>query len=617
MEISDVKELLNKGEKIDVECKESDSKLAKSLWDTYSSFANTNGGYILLGVKENKKKKLAGEKFEIQGIKNYDVQIKSFWDTINSNKVNKNILTDDDVQVVKIPDSELAVIVIYVPRADYNTRPIFLNGNPYNGTYKRNHEGDYHATEDEVNAMLRDQKAEGNDGLVLEHYDMDDIDADTLSHYRTMFQNNNPDHVWNQYNNKKFLLMLGGYKKDRNKGTEGLTIAGLLMFGKGLSIRDRFSNLMMDYRDESQITSDMRWSDRVTYDGTWENNLFNFFMKVSPKLTSDLKRPFVLENQQRIDDTPIHKAIREAFVNMIIHSDYLLDAGTLKIIKKHDEYIFTNPGNLKLSVEEIYRGGNSKSRNPNMQLMLRMVGFGDNAGSGIPTILSAWKQADWIEPELYEDTKLNQVTLTLKTLATWTKSVDELQNNVENIPGISKENAIAMRNALSVYNLGISPEVRANMTDVAKAISNLMKNTIDFSGLNETLLQFAEISRKLQHPVSDNTRNLVRLISEVLMPNIESANKSANKSADLDDGSANKSVDLLYDSNSETINLTKRQAQILSLMEIEKEYTTETIATLIGLKGPRTRQLIKELVELGLVESIGTTKDRRYRKINH
>lgn len=89
-----------------------------------------------------------------------------------------------------------------------------------------------------------------------------------------------------------------------------------------------------------------------------------------------------------MDDTPVHKAIREAFVNMIIHSDYLLDAGSLKIIKKQDEFVFTNPGSLMLSVEEIFKGGNSKSRNPNMQLMLRMVGFGDNAGSGIPTILN-------------------------------------------------------------------------------------------------------------------------------------------------------------------------------------------------------------------------------------
>lgn len=610
MEISDVKELLNKGEKVDIECKESDSNLSKSIWDTYSSFANTNGGYIFLGIKEDKKKKLPKERFQIQGIKNYDVQVKTFWDTINSDKVNKNILTDEDVQIVMIPSTEMAVISIHVPRADYNNRPVFINGNPYKGTFKRNHEGDYHASEDEVNAMLRDQKSEGNDGIVLEHYDMDDIDSETLSRYRTMFQNNNPDHVWNQEDNKQFLTMLGGYKKDRSKGIEGLTIAGLLMFGKGISIRERFSNLMMDYRDESNATDDMRWGDRVTYDGTWENNLFNFFMKVSPKLTSDLKKPFVLDNQQRIDDTPIHKAIREAFVNMIIHSDYLLDAGTLKILKKQDEFIFTNPGSLKLSVEEIFKGGNSKSRNPNMQLMLRMIGFGDNAGSGIPTILNAWKQADWVEPDLYEDTHLNQVTLTLKTLATWTESVDELQDNIVYLPSVPEETLTAMRNALSIYNLGISPEAHANLAEVASAISNAMKTVdrVDFSGLYEAVSRFAEVSKMVQ-PASENARKLAALISEDLKVNIE----SANKSADFNKKSANKSADSDKKSADNMSRLTERQKQILTIMEDGGEYTTEVIAEKIGLKGPRTRQLLNELVELGKIESLGTTKDRRYR----
>ncbi len=604
MDISDVKELLNKGEKVDIECKESDSKLSKSIWETYSSFANTNGGYIFLGIKEDKKKKLPEERFQIQGIKNYDVQVKTFWDTVNSDKVNKNILKDEDVQIVMIPSTALAVVSIHVPRADYNNRPIFINGNPYTGTFKRNHEGDYHASEDEINAMLRDQKAEGNDGIVLEHYGMEDIDLETLGHYRTMFQNNNPDHVWNQEDNKQFLTMLGGYKKDRSKNIEGLTIAGLLMFGKGIVIRDRFSNLMMDYRDESHATDDMRWSDRVTYDGTWENNLFNFFMKVSPKLSADLKKPFVLDNQQRVDDTPIHKAIREAFVNMIIHSDYLLDSGTLKILKKQDEFIFTNPGSLKLSVEEIFKGGNSKSRNPAMQLMLRMVGFGDNAGSGIPTILNTWKEADWVEPNLYEDTHLNQVTLTLKTLATWTESVDELQDSIVYLPSISEESMAAMKNALSIYNLGISPEVRANMTQVAIAVSNAMKtvNQLDFSGLYEAVSRFAEVSKMVQ-PASENARKLAALISDELKISIESANKSANS----DEKSANKSADKM------TV-LTKRQEQILTIMEEGREYTTEAIAGIIGLKGPRTRQLMNELVELGKVESLGTTKDRRYQK---
>lgn len=95
-------------------------RLSKSIWDTYSSFANTNGGYIFLGVKEDKKKNLPEERFQIQGIKNYEVQVKNFWDTINSEKVNKNILTDEDLQIVMIPSTELAVISIHVPRADYN-----------------------------------------------------------------------------------------------------------------------------------------------------------------------------------------------------------------------------------------------------------------------------------------------------------------------------------------------------------------------------------------------------------------------------------------------------------------------------------------------------------------
>lgn len=49
-----------------------------------------------------------------------------------------------------------------------------------------------------------------------------------------------------------------------------------------------------------------------------------------------------------------------------------------------------------------------------MQIMLRLVGFGDNAGSGFPTILEVWKSEGWIEPLLIEDTNLNQVTFVMK-----------------------------------------------------------------------------------------------------------------------------------------------------------------------------------------------------------
>ncbi len=37
--------------------------------------------------------------------------------------------------------------MIHVPRADFNMRPVYVGENPYKGTYKRNHESDYHATQ--------------------------------------------------------------------------------------------------------------------------------------------------------------------------------------------------------------------------------------------------------------------------------------------------------------------------------------------------------------------------------------------------------------------------------------------------------------------------------------
>ena len=157
-----------------------------------------------------------------------------------------------------------------------------------------------------------------------------------------------------------------------------------------------------------------------------------------PKLTAELPKPFKLKGYVREDDTPLHKAIRESCVNMIIHADYMLE-GTLKVIKTADGFEITNPGVLKIPKEQIFRGGNSKARNPRMQSMLRMVGYGDNVGSGFPTILNAWEEQGWETPELIEDTVLNQVTLILKmkqekvakkTLENQTLILDSMQHGV-------------------------------------------------------------------------------------------------------------------------------------------------------------------------------------------
>lgn len=131
-----------------------------------------------------------------------------------------------------------------------------------------------------------------------------------------------------------------------------------------------------------------------------------------PKLLRDLPRPFKMKGVERDDDTPQHKAVREAMTNSIIHAELMLN-GVLKVEKYDNKFVFTNPGLLKLPVEQIYAGDETKARNQRIQNMLRMIGFGENLGSGFPLILSAWNEKHWLRPELFEQPELMQVKLVL------------------------------------------------------------------------------------------------------------------------------------------------------------------------------------------------------------
>lgn len=426
MDAKEIIELLKYGEHINLECKKAENQLPKAVWETYSSFANTDGGIILLGVEEKLKEIDFNKRFNFVSIQNPQQRIIEFWNTINSSKVSSNLLMDSDIGICNVNNAD--IIWIKIPRAEYKYRPVYINENPYKGTFKRNHEGDYHCTEDEVKAMIRDANDSGNDGSLLRGFTVDDIDMNSLHSYRIEFQNRNPEHVWNGLDDVLFLEKMKCYSLDRETGDKWLTTAGLLMFGKGSSIIDRFDNIRMDYIDKSNLVPGSRWSDRITYDGRWENNLYNFVRIVMPKLVFGIRQPFKLKGLIRVDDTPVRKAIREAVINMVIHSDYMVN-GLLKVVKTDMGFEFSNPGNLKLSVQRIYEGGHSMARNPRLQTMFRMIGYGDNLGSGFPTILQAWGEEKWRKPDLQENEDLNQVELKLWKISLMPKECTEYLQN--------------------------------------------------------------------------------------------------------------------------------------------------------------------------------------------
>lgn len=173
----------------------------------------------MLGVEEHRKEKDPAKRYEIHGVDDADKIKKDLWNTINSNKVSQNILKDEDVEVVNM-DGRL-IVCIRVPQADWREKPVYLNENVYKGSFKRNFEGDYHCSESQVKAMIRDANDEGNDGLMMRSYGMENIDKDSLRQYRSEFRTANQDHVWNKYDDKQFLRNFGAYAIDRVRARKG------------------------------------------------------------------------------------------------------------------------------------------------------------------------------------------------------------------------------------------------------------------------------------------------------------------------------------------------------------------------------------------------------------
>ncbi|MBO3270080.1 RNA-binding domain-containing protein [Hymenobacter defluvii] len=380
--------------------------LPHDIWPTYSAFANTNGGVIVLGVKERKDHSL-----QVIGLQDAEKLRREVWSNVHNRKtISHSLLGNDDVRIETIDG--LDVLFIRVPKAHRHQRPIYVGENPLTGTYQRRHEGDYSCPAPRVRQLIAEAENDTRDARPLPHHGISDLDSDSLAAFRNQFRSTKPGHAWLVLSDQDLLQRLGGWFNNRETGEQGLTLAGLLMFGQQHIIESILPDYVVDYQEKSP--SHQRWVDRLVTDGTWSGNLYDFYRKAYSRLISDLKVPFQLRDQhQRVDETPVHVALREALVNSLIHADYN-GSSPILIVKEPDQFTFRNPGTLRIPREEVFQGGNSDCRNRNLQKMFQMIGEGEKAGSGFPAILRAWESQSWSDPYLTESPTSDYVSLQLK-----------------------------------------------------------------------------------------------------------------------------------------------------------------------------------------------------------
>ena len=260
--------------------------------------------------------------------------------------------------------------------------------------------------------MIRDSSASPADLVVLDSLDLDALCNDTIQKYRRILSTVKPDLSWNRLSDEALLYRLNAVGRSDTDSELHPTAAGLLMFGYHYEIVKEFPYYLLDYREV--VGEEPRWIDRVVSDSaSWSGNLFDFYFLVADKLTLGIKTPFALdEHMMRIDDTPVHKAVREALINTLIHANYYERRG-LVIIKKLRSYDFSNPGGLRIAPEAAIDGGLSDPRNSTVFTMFTLVNIGERAGSGLSNIFGVWKQQNWDTPILSETFNPERTTLKL------------------------------------------------------------------------------------------------------------------------------------------------------------------------------------------------------------
>jgi predicted HTH transcriptional regulator len=412
--VSDV-DLQDLAEGCDLEVKRATGRdgrgeLPRSFFESYVAMANTEGGVVLLGIDEQTR-----GVFEVVGIADADRVLTALWNGLNDrHQVSSNLLTDRMVTIVELAGR--SVIRIRVPRARRIQRPVFVGKNPLEGTYRRNYDGDYRCDHETVKRMLAEQVEDERDGRILEGFTFDDLDLGTFRAYRNQFRAARQEHPWHDEDDRTLLRLLGGWRRDRQTGQEGVTLAGLLMFGTLPSILEAVPHYVVDYQERPIGSQELRWVDRITTDGTWSGNLYDFYRRTIQRLFDGLKVPFRLVGVTRVDETPVHIALREALVNALIHADYTGRPSVL-VVKQPGLFGFRNPGTMRLPIEDAIDGGNSDCRNRNLQKMFQLAGHGEQAGSGIPRIFNGWRQQHWRSPELFETTQPEQTILTLRPIS--------------------------------------------------------------------------------------------------------------------------------------------------------------------------------------------------------
>lgn len=405
-----------------LEFKTAEKSLPLSLYETYSSFANTKGGTIVLGIKEGDKGN------QILGVHHVASLKKDFFNAIsNKNKVSACLGTDE-LWHEELVDGK-TLVCITVPEAPRFLKPVYLNGNPAL-TYVRRNDGDYLASDYERKAMELDSFPQKQDMKTNSmNLKLEDLNQETIRTYRRMFDETNPGNLFSGLEDVLFFKSIGALRLENNQYLA--TNAAVLLFGNYLQIKQLYPEYNLDYRED--VSHSTRWDFRLdASDLSWSGNIFDFLMMTISHMKPSLPSPFHLADDGITEDGKklMVESVREGIVNAVSNCDFLLPGGVV-ILYEGDKIVFKNAGRLRLPLNRALVGGDSDPRNEGVMNLLHLVRIGDKAGTGIPNIVLKLKKLGYPSPIWEDEAFPSKTTLTfLFPRLEFLKTADELDKKI-------------------------------------------------------------------------------------------------------------------------------------------------------------------------------------------
>lgn len=373
------------------------SEPGKSLLETVCAFANEpalGGGWMVLGVVREEMALFPA--YEVEGIAQPD---KLAADIASQCRDIFNIPLRVDIATENVQGK--AVLVVFVPEAQSQDKPVFFKGQGLpRGAFRRIGSTDQRCTDDDMAVFYQGRQQESFDAGIVADAALDDISPEAIDDYRKSRAGANPDAEELRWSDEELLQALGGIRRDL-QGMQKPTVAGLILFGKPAALRRCFPMTRVDYirvPGREWVPDPDRRFDTVEL----RDPLFRLIRRAQAAVLDDLPKGFGLdEGELQRQDKPVIplRVIREALVNALMHRSYRSHS-PVQILRYANRLEIRNPGFSLKSPEHLGEPG-SQPRNPKIAAVLHETRFAETKGSGIRVMRESMEQAG-LTPPLFE-----------------------------------------------------------------------------------------------------------------------------------------------------------------------------------------------------------------------